>query len=86
LFVCKEHRQHVTTVAWSPEGRSIAAGGRGGTVWLWDADSGNHILTYTGHTREVYPVAWSPDGQYIASAGWDRTTQVWWPGWQTEKL
>jgi WD40 repeat protein len=35
---------------------------------IWDAVDGNHIYTYSGHTKAVQAVAWSPDGARIAFA------------------
>ena len=70
-------------LAWPPDGKYIVSrgddwrGNRDTTVHVWDAASGQHLNTYTGHVEPVYALAWSPDGKYIASASEDWTVQVW---------
>ncbi len=44
-----------------------------GTARVWDADSGQEILTLKGHNGTVAGVAFSPDGNRLASAGRDGT-------------
>jgi WD40 repeat protein len=76
-FTYSGHTQYVAAVAWSPDGKRIASASGDGTVQVWDASNGSHVLTYRGHTGDVLDLAWSPNGKYIASAGLDTTVQVW---------
>ena len=39
---------------------------------VWDAATGQEILTLKGHTGSVKSVAFSPDGKRLASASWTR--------------
>ena len=38
------------------------------TAKVWDAASGQELLTLKGHTGPVISVAWSPDGKRLATA------------------
>ncbi len=59
------------SVAFSPDGRWVAAPGPGRSVKIWDAATGKEIRSLAGHTQDVLDVAFSPDGQRLASAGRD---------------
>jgi WD domain, G-beta repeat len=55
----------------SPDGRTLATGGRDNSVKLWDVATGQEIRTLGRHTRPVQAVAFRPDGHTLASAGLD---------------
>src|SRR6266568_3975235 len=74
------YRGHVgpaLNVAWSPDGRMVASGGRDSSVQVWNTQNGKRLLVYQGHSNEVLGIAWSPDSRRIASASRDSTVQVW---------
>ena len=71
------HTSWVSSVAFSPDGTTLASGSWDNTVRLWDVLTGAHEKTFTGHTSWVSSVAFSPDGTTLASGSADDTIQLW---------
>ena len=63
----------VLSVAYSPDGETIALGYNGGKIKLWR----ENITTLEGHTGDVLSLAFSPDGETLASGAQDGTIKLW---------
>lgn len=70
------HTIRVTSVAFSPDGKTLASGGDN-TVRLWSVTHGKLLHTVMGHENEVTSVAFSPDGTMLASGSEDKTVRLW---------
>jgi WD40 repeat protein/serine/threonine protein kinase len=64
-------------VAFSPDGRRLAAGLANGTVKFWDVATRGPVLTFYGHSHRVTSVAYSPDGATFASGNSDGSIKLW---------
>ena len=71
------HEDRIYSVAFSPDGKTLASGSRDDTVILWDVSSGKQIEILEGHERRIYSVAFSPDGRTLASGSGDGTVILW---------
>ncbi|MYC74823.1 WD40 repeat domain-containing protein [Candidatus Poribacteria bacterium] len=69
----------VHSVAYSPDGNTVAAGSMDSAVRLWDTQIPKLKATLIGHSGSVDTVVYSPDGKTIATAGgWeDNTVRLW---------
>ena len=78
----------VTTIAFSPDGRTLASGEEGGVGRLWDVITGKPIVTFKEVPRPRYPnltaLGFSEDGTKFIGASWDNTIRVWESGENTK--
>jgi WD40 repeat protein len=75
------HKDTVLSLAFSPDGKTLASGAEryDATLRLWDVATGNGRFTLKGHGGELWSVAFSPDGQTIATGSMDKTIRLWDP-------
>jgi WD40 repeat protein len=71
------HTSSVMSVAFSPDGRTLASSSRDKSIRLWEVATGKLIRTLREHTADVYAVAFSPDGKSLASGSGDKTIRLW---------
>ena len=83
------HKDVVSSVVFSPDGNLIVSGDWydwdgylssgtwSGEIRVWDAETGEHLKTLTGHTGGVSSVAFRPDGKTLASGRTDGTILLW---------
>jgi WD40 repeat protein len=71
------HKEAVRSIAFSPDGRTLATGSADGPAKLWDTATGALRSTLTGHTDLINSVAFSPDGRTLATASDDSTAKLW---------
>lgn len=76
------------SVAWSADGKMLAAGTFDGSVTVWDAQTAKRLATWDGPPRDtssrgsrypfgVYGLAWSPDARHIVSLRYDTKLIIW---------
>lgn len=76
----------ISSVALDPEDKRLVTATRGGAIQLWDATTGEQLITLSGvepwpdlndDSRSVYTVVFSPDGKHIVSGGTDSNVRIW---------
>jgi WD40 repeat protein/serine/threonine protein kinase len=72
LLSLKGHTNNVNSVAFSPDGKSLASGSGyfsiPGEVKVRDAQTGKELLSFKGHDKAVDSVAFSPDSKRLATS------------------
>jgi WD40 repeat protein len=71
------HVGPVMTASLSRDGARIVSGGYDTNVRVWDARTGDELLTLKGHRHPLSWAAFTPDGARVVS--WDRASvlRVW---------
>jgi WD40 repeat protein len=71
----------VQAVAWSVDGKLLAAAGGTpgvmGEVILYDTETWRPLRTLSGHTEVVYAAAFRPNGRELATGSLDKTARIW---------
>jgi WD40 repeat protein len=78
LLTIPAHDDYVFSVAYSPDGKTLATASQDGTARIFDAATGRGLRTLRGHEPDLcWNVCYSPDGRLLASCGRDKTVRVW---------
>jgi WD40 repeat protein/mono/diheme cytochrome c family protein len=64
------------SVAFSPDGKQLAAGGTDRAVRVFDVETGVERLRIEDHADWVTDVAWNPDGTRLVSGSRDKTAKL----------
>jgi WD40 repeat protein len=70
------HTDDVWDAQWSPDGRRIGTSSYDSTARIWDAATGEELLTLE-HPAPARFFNWSPDGRRIVTTGQDGVARVW---------
>ncbi len=83
-FPCNEslrelegHTDHIYSIAFSPDGSTLASGSSDNTVKIWNVRSGKEFKTLRGHEGTVGAVGFSPDGRILATGANDFKIKLW---------
>jgi WD40 repeat protein len=67
----------LNTVEFSPDGSRLVTASYDRTAKIWDAATGEELLTLRGHTSWVWNATFSPDGRRVATGSRDATAKIW---------
>jgi WD40 repeat protein len=71
------HRGEINSLAYSPDGKVLAASGRDGQIRFWDPNTGKELANLKDHTSTVCSLAFTSDGKTLASGSADETIRIW---------
>ena len=78
LYTMSEPQDGLNTIALSPTGKFVAAGGLDKTIRIWSLGpkGGTLVNSLIAHEDAILKLAYSPDGKLLASSGADRTIKI----------
>lgn len=73
------HNREITSLAFSPDGKTLVSAALDGSVRVWDAQAAKHLQTRTTDEPDLYAVAVAAHGKMVAAGGlhifaWDSDT------------
>src|SRR5262249_31752673 len=71
----KWHTGRLTSVAFAPDGKSLASAGGDGRIILWDVAAGDKLREWQ-LPGPVYSVAFAPAGRHLATANGNGTVYI----------
>lgn len=70
------HTGTITSIAWAPDGKTLASTSHDNTTCIWDVKYNFRLLTLDGLKNWSSFVSWSHDGKMIAVASWDKEKPI----------
>ncbi|MEA3211259.1 MAG: hypothetical protein QOE70_4316 [Chthoniobacter sp.] len=67
----------VTSIAFSPDGKSVLMGTQENVAVLWNAANGKELCRFKGHAGIVTAVAFASSGKTVLTGSWDGTARLW---------
>ncbi|KAF9135920.1 hypothetical protein BGX30_011402, partial [Mortierella sp. GBA39] len=74
---CLEELERVSSCAFSPDGKFLAAGLWKGNISIYDTATWTKIQVFQGHQKAVTSLAYSPNSQQLLSGSDDKTARLW---------
>jgi len=71
------HAGTVSSVVFSPDGRTLASGSSDKTIKFWDVPSGRELRILEGHSDAVRSLAFGSHGRFLAARNADQTVKLW---------
>lgn len=65
------------SIAFSPDGKTLASADRAGTVHLWNVEDGKRRTSWSAHTGAAMCVQFHSSGERLLSAGQDGAVNIW---------
>ena len=77
LAASPEDPGRIRSLAFSPDGATLASGSADGKIRLWEVETGRLRSTFSAHDGLVLALAFSPDSETLTSGGSDTLIRRW---------
>jgi dipeptidyl aminopeptidase/acylaminoacyl peptidase len=75
--ILEAHEHGVRTLAFAPDGKTLATGSNDTIAMLWEVPGGRLRARLAGHSGSVLALAFSPDGKLLGIGRADQTARLW---------
>jgi serine/threonine protein kinase/WD40 repeat protein len=74
-----DHPAELFSIAWSPDGRLLAAGCDDCKTYVWDTKTSRRQSVLAGHQKQVYVLSFNPTSEILTTSSSDDSTCLWDP-------